>query len=731
MSVTYNERERMFRLDTPRTTYLLCVTGGRRLVGHVYYGPTVPDDNMGYLLGMGEEPVSPGMDARDLAGFFDTFPFEYPAFGGGDFREPCLKVRGEWGVGNCALVYESHAIFPGKPALSGLPACFGETEDCDTLELVCRDEVTGLRVRLFYTAFAHMDAICRSVRVENGAPSALTLERALSACLDLPGEDMDVITLYGSWGRERTVERRRLSHGKQSAESWRGISSHQYSPSLILCEHDANQDRGLAWGMTFVYSGNFLAQAELDQNGRVRAVLGIHPEGFSWRLEPGESFQTPEVILACSEEGLGGMSRAFHDVMRRHLIRGQNKHRPSLVNSWESFYFNFNTDRLLELGREAARQGVELLVLDDGWFGNREDDNSSLGDWRVNEKKLPGGLRRLGEELNGMGVKLGIWMEPEMVSPDSDLYRAHPDYALTVPGRPYTLSRNQLVLDMTRAEVRQAVYSQIYEVLSTAPIDYLKWDMNRQLTDVYTPSLPPERQGEAMHRYMLGVYELQEQLTADFPHLLLENCSAGGARFDAGMLYYGPQIWTSDDAEAADRLKIQEGAALVYPFSAMGAHVAACPSHTNGRVTPFETRGRVSLPGCFGYELDLNKLTEAEKAMIPAQLAEYRDYGPVFRDGDYYRLASYAQNGDFDAFMAVTKDRSRAVIITVQVLCRPNVPPRALKVRGLEERTLYRDRTTGVVRSGLGWMRGGILVEPKMGDFLSTLTVLERVEKEA
>lgn len=725
MPISYNEQLRVFRLDTPRTTYLMGLVGTENFLGHIYYGPTVPDDNMGYLLRLEERPFTPDTNAGERASFYDCFPFEYPAWGGGNFRQPCLRVKAANGGSNCELFYHSHRIFSGKPGLEGLPAAYGD--NCATLEITLRDPALEVKVHLLYTVFEDVDAICRSARVENAGGEAVDLDVALSACLELDNEEFDLITLHGSWAREQSFDRRPLSSGKQGAFSLRGISSHQFHPFLALCERTATQERGLVYGMNLVYSGNFLAQAEADQFNKVRAVLGIHPDGFSWRLEPGQSFQTPETVLVCSDNGLGGMSRACHDFFRQHLIRGQKKHRPTLLNSWEACYFDFDHDKLLRLGREAARYGIELLVVDDGWFGKRDDETTSLGDWRVNEKKLPSGLKRLGEELAGMGVKLGIWMEPEMISPDSDLYRSHPDYAMTIPGRTPTQARNQLVLDLTRKEVRDCVYDQISAVLRSAPICYLKWDMNRPLIDVYSSALPPDRQGEAAHRYVLGLYELQERLVDDFPDLLLENCCSGGGRFDAGMLYYSPQIWTSDNAEAVDRLVIQEGTSLIYPLSAMGAHVAACPSHVNGRITPFEVRGRVSLPGCFGYELDIDRLSPEEQALIPRQLEEYRQYGPVFREGDCYRLASYRENGTYDAMMAVSKDKKTAVVSFVQARSRAYRRSLRLKLAGLEEKALYRRKDTDEIRSGAGWMRGGLLMEAVQSDYLSTLTVLERV----
>lgn len=727
MPISYDQQQRVFRLNTPHTSYFIAIAGREGFVGQVYYGPSIPDDDMRYLLRLEERPGPPDSNPRERASFYDGFPFEYPAWGGGSFREPCLRVRDAKGGGNCELFYESHIIFPGKPLLPGLPAAYGAPEECATLEIVCRDPVLELRAHLLYTVFENSDVICRSVRLENAGDVPLTLTAALSASLELDNRDFDIITLRGSWSREWDICRRPLAYGRQEAFSQRGISSHQYHPFMALCEHTATQERGLVYGMSFVYSGNFLVQAELDQFDKVRAVMGIHPDGFSWLLEPGSSFQTPEALLICTENGLGGMSRAYHDLLREHLIRGQRKHRPTLLNSWEACYFDFDHDKLLELGREAAESGIELLVVDDGWFGRRTDETTSLGDWYVNEEKLPGGLKRLGDELGEMGVKLGVWMEPEMISPDSDLYRTHPDFAMAHPDRSPTLARNQLVLDLTRKEVRDHVYCQMSAVLRSAPIVYLKWDMNRPLTDLHSSSLPPERQGEAAHRYMLGVYELQERLVTDFPDLLLENCCSGGGRFDAGMLYYSPQIWTSDNGEAIDRLGMQEAAAMAYPLSAMGAHVTCCPCHVNGRVTPFATRGMVSLPGCFGYELDTGKLTAAERAMIPDQLEAYRLYSPVFHDGDYYRLASYRENQFYDAMMAVSKDKSRAVVLYVQVRSRAYRRSLRLPLAGLEEASQYREGSAGTIRAGRSWMQGGLLLKDVQTDFHSELILLEKV----
>ena len=486
------------------------------------------------------------------------------------------------------------------------------------------------------------------------------------------------------------------------------------------------EESGDVWAMNFVYSGNFLAQIEGNQFGSIRAMMGIHPENFCWKLEPGESFQAPEVICMYSAQGLGGMSRNFHDLYRNHLIRGiyKDKKRPILINNWEATYFDFDTEKLLAIARQASALGIEMLVMDDGWFGCRNDDNSSLGDWFVNESKLKGGLKYLVDEVNKLGMKFGIWMEPEMISPDSDLYREHPDWAIQVPGRVGSLARNQYVLDLTRKEVRDCIYDRIAAVLRSANIEYVKWDMNRQLSDLGSFGLAAERQGELFHRQVLAVYEMQERLVTDFPDLLLENCSGGGARFDPGMLYYSPQIWCSDDTDAIERLSIQAGTALVYPLSTMGAHVSDCPNHTVGRTTPFETRGYVALAGTFGYELDVTKIPEADREMIPDQVAMYHKYNDLVRRGDYYRIAHYAENHFYDCYAVVAKDKSEALVTYIQVLGRPNFHSRRICIPGLDpEKTYVIENAADWPEIGQNEYRGdtlhyaGINIPPISGDF--------------
>ena len=691
MNISYNEQNRVFKLDTEHTSYCIGIVDDDNFVGHIYYGRKLTDDNLVYLMRTTEPPFVPSQNNRDRTSFLDTFPMEYTGNGLGDYREGTLAVRTMSGHTGVSLSYVSHRIYDGKKELAGLPATFGKDTECKTLELTCEDQILKLQVILSYSIFADSDAVARSVRIVNCAKEPIYLTKVLSACIDMDNDDYEMITLHGSWARERAIQTRPIMKGKQSVGSVRGESSHQEHPFMAWKKCTTTEESGDIYAMNFVYSGNFLAQIEENPFGSIRAMMGIHPHNFIWKLEPEESFQAPEVICVYSADGIGGMTRCFHDLYRNHLIRGvyKDRRRPILINNWEATYFDFDTEKLLDIARQASELGIEMLVMDDGWFGHRNDDNSSLGDWQVNEKKLKGGLKYLVDEVNKLGMKFGIWLEPEMISPDSDLYRAHPDWAIAIPGRTGSLARNQYVLDLTRKEVRDHVYEMITAVLRSANIEYVKWDMNRQLSDIGSYGLPADRQGELYHRQVLAVYELQDRMTKEFPNLLLENCSGGGARFDAGMLYYSPQIWCSDDADAVERLSIQAGTALIYPLSTMGAHVSDCPNHTVGRVTPFETRGYVALAGTFGYELDVTKIPEADRNMIPEQVAMYHQYNDLIRTGDYYRIAYYADNHYYDCYEVVAKDKSEALITYIQVLNRPNFHSRRVYIPGLDPDAVY------------------------------------------
>ena len=723
MGVQYFEDERVFKLDTPGSTYMIGIVDDENFIGHIYYGRRIEDYHLSYLMRINEHPFVPSKNNRERCSFLDTFPAEYSTHGLGDYREDCLAVKDANGHFACSLSYIGHQIYKGKKKLEGLPATFGKEEDCTSLELIGMDKILKLEVTLVYTVFEKLDVITRSVRVKNLSEKPIVLTKVLSACIDMDNKDYEMLTLHGSWARERHIQRRTIGHGKQCVASIRGESSHQDHPFMAVVSKGANDEQGEVYGFNFVYSGNFMAQVELGQFNTVRAVMGINPYDFAWTLNEEEVFTAPEVVMVYSSEGIGKMSRTYHDLYRNHLLRGEyvHKKRPILINNWEATYFDFNTDKLLDIAKEASKLGIEMLVMDDGWFGKRSNDDNSLGDWQVNEEKIKGGLKYLVDEVNKLGMKFGIWFEPEMISPDSNLYRAHPDWAIQIPGRVGSLSRCQYVLDYSRKEVRDYIYEMVSSVLKSANIAYVKWDMNRQITDLGSFALGKENQGELYHRYVLGVYELQDRLIHDFPHLLLENCSGGGARFDPGMLYYSPQIWCSDDTDAIERLKIQEGTALIYPLSCMGAHVSDCPNHSVGRVTPFETRGYVALAGTFGYELDVTRIPEEDRNMIPKQIEMYHKYNDLVREGDYFRIASYSENHYYDAWMVVSKDKKEALVTFIQVMAEANYHSRRIQLKGLEPHKFYQIEETGEVYSGEALMYAGIHLQRETGDFKGML----------
>ena len=722
MAIIFNEKEKVFKLDTISSSYMMGIEGQLGHLVHLYYGKKIKGDAA--PAGM------PGINMAQKIWFMDGNPMEYPAGGCGDFREHCIEIETEEGYTALEPVYASHEITKGKPALPGLPATFAEEDDCTTIAIKLIDAPTGVQITLFYTVFENLDVITRSVRIKNTSDGVIRLTKAMSGCLDIGNEEgYELITLHGSWGRERCIERRKVARGRQGVSVERGTSSHQENPFMALVSPGTNQNMGEVFAMNLIYSGNHVEVCELTNGNLIRMVSGINPYKFSWKLEKDDEFVTPELVMVHSDAGLGKMTRTFHDLYRKHLLRGKyrNIKRPILINNWEGTYFDFDTDKLLAIARDAAKVGIEMLVVDDGWFGNRFDDNRALGDWFVNEDKVKGGLKYLVDEVNKLGMKFGLWFEPEMVCPDSDLYRAHPDWAFQIPGRTPALSRNQMVLDITRKEVRDYIVDSMSKVLSSANVEYIKWDMNRALSDVASLGLPADRQGEIYHRYVLGVYELQDRITTAFPYILLENCSSGGGRYDAGMLYYGPQIWTSDNADAIDRLTIQEGTALVYPLSTMGAHVTDCPNHSVGRTTPFETRGIIALAGTFGYELDVTRISEAERNMIPEQTAMYHKYNDLVREGDYYRLASYSENKVYDCYMVVSKDKKEALVTYASVRTVAGYPDPTIKLAGLDEDTVYHVDYLDRDVCGDVLMNYGLPVRHEHGDYKARLYHLTAV----
>jgi alpha-galactosidase len=726
MAIQFIEARSLFLLQAGASTYAIKLSD-QGIPLHLYWGPQLasPAEGIDVVRTM-DRAFSPTLAGAPWGTSLDTLPQEFPTYGSSDFRQPALEVfQPATGSRILALRYVSHTIAQGKPALDGLPATFAETPaEADTLTLVLEDKLLNLRVELLYTAFAQHPVITRSVRIVNAGTASLELRRALSASLDLDASHAShkFIQLSGAWARERDTHVSALRPGVQSVESRRGTSSHQHSPFFALAECGAHEEHGEVRAFNLVYSGNFIAQAELDQYSTVRAQLGLNPFDFAWQLDAGASFQTPEAVLVFSAEGLGGMSRALHRFYRRHLlpVAWREKPRPILVNNWEATYFNFNADKLEAIATTGAELGVELFVLDDGWFGKRDDDRSSLGDWVVDRKKLPGGLTDLAQRINARGVEFGLWFEPEMISPDSDLYRAHPDWCIHVPHRPRSEGRQQLILDFSRAEVRDELYNHIAKVLRETPITYVKWDMNRHMTEIGSAALPPARQQETAHRFVLGLYEIMGRFVREFPHILFEGCSGGGGRFDPGILYYMPQIWTSDDSDAIARLRIQYGTSLAYPFSTMAAHVSAVPNHQVGRVTSFRTRGDVAFTGAFGYELDLAALPDDEKAEVRRQTAFYKQIRPLLLTGDLYRLKSPYDSVE-TAWMIVAADASEALVTHVTTLAEPNQPYRHLKLRGLDASKTYQVRIneTDTRVSGAILLHSGLHVPHATADFQS------------
>lgn len=723
MDIRFNEKDKLFVIETDSTSYVIAVLGEEGLLGHLYYGDKIQYEDAPYLLNIPQNQNTPTPTMRDRSSFFDIYPFEYTSNNVGDYRKSGIEITDSNGHSSLQLCYESHAIYLGKEKLEGLPATFGTDKDSMTLEIAVKDSVVGLRAVLYYSIFEGLDAVIRSVKLINDSDKEIFIDKVMSMTMDMDQDGYQLLTLYGSWARERLMDFRDIGFGDTSIESFRGESSHQFQPFMALVQNGDSQDTGKVYGFSFVYSGNFEAGVNKSQFDNLRVYMGIGSKNFRWKLRPYDSFQAPEVVLTYSGAGLGKMTRTLHDLYRNHLIRSRYKdmERPILINNWEATYFDFDSDKLLAIAKEAKKSGIEMLVMDDGWFGERNDDNSSLGDWYVNEDKLKGGLKKLVDEVNAIGMKFGIWMEPEMISPRSRLYDEHPDWAIRVPDREPCRSRNQYVLDITREEVRDYIYSRIKAILESCNIEYLKWDMNRQLSDLGSMGLSRDAQGELSHRYMLAVYDLQERLVTDFPNLLLENCSGGGARFDAGMLYYSPQIWCSDDTDAIERLKIQEGTALIFPLSTMGAHVSDCPNHTVGRTTPFKTRGDVALAGTFGYELDITRIPESDREDIPRQVAQYHKYNKLVRGGDYYRIASYQRNHSFDAYMLVSKDKKEALVTYVQVEASPNPARKVIKLPGLVPYATYQIEDSDIEVKGSTLEKVGIALPILPGDYQSKL----------
>ena len=717
MGIVYSKADRTFTIQTKNTTYQMQVDPYGFLL-HLYYGKKTDGSCMDYLLtyydrGFSGNPFDAG-DDRTYS--MDALPQEYPSYGTGDYRSTALIVENADGSTACDLRYRSHHIFNGKYKIPGLPAVYADETESQTLEIVMEDAVTGVEVTLQYGVLPDYDVITRSEKIVYRGEGKICIRKAQSACLDFVQGKYDLLTFYGRHAMERTMQREPVTHGSHVIGSVRGTSSHQYNPMMILADENTTDQYGNCYAMSFVYSGNFKGETLKDQFGQTRALMGLQDEMFSYPLAEGETFYTPEVLLTFSGSGMNLLSQNLHRCIRQHICRGKYKEsvRPVLVNSWEAAYFDFDGDTLYELAKEAKNAGIDMLVLDDGWFGKRDDDNSGLGDWFVNEKKLGGTLGDLIKKINDLGVKFGIWVEPEMISEDSDLYREHPDWALTIPGRNPVHARNQLVLDFSRKEVVDHIFDQICKVLDQGNIEYVKWDMNRSLMDVF--SRGTEDQGRVMYDYVLGLYDFLERIVTRYPDLLIEGCSGGGGRFDAGMMYYTPQIWCSDNTDALDRLQIQYGTSFGYPVSAVGSHVSAVPNHQTGRITSLHTRGVVAMAGTFGYELNLGKLSEEEKQEIRLQVEEYRKFAPLIQTGLYYRLSDPARE-EYAAWAFVSEDQKEVLLNVVLQEIHGNMTVNYVKLQGLKCSAIYRDTETGKSYNGAALMEAGIPMPVEMGEF--------------
>ncbi|MDO5455407.1 MAG: alpha-galactosidase [Eubacteriales bacterium] len=731
MSIYFDEQSKIFSLGTRNSTYQMKVDDGG-FVRHLYYGANIGHCDMSYLVWNYDRgfAVNPHDEVQERTYSLSIMAQEYTSSGIGDFRINSIDAVGRDGSGCIELRYAGHSVLSSKYEIPDMPSVRGEYSDVQTLVLKLRDKALGLDVHLYYGVFEQLDVITRSVRIINRSDSDITLYKAASCCLDLPYGQWDMIHFYGRHCMERQEERVPVMHACQSFASKRGMSSHHHNPFVILCDHEATEDYGSCYGVMLMYSGNHKTEIEMDETGCVRVLSGINEDHFRWTLGSGETFCTPESILTFSEKGLTGLSHNLHRVIRENVIPAKYSKavRPVLINNWEATYFNFDEEKILKLADKAAKLGIELFVLDDGWFGVRNSDHTGLGDWYVNTDKLPSGLKGLSEAIHKKGMKFGLWIEPEMISEDSDLYREHPDWVLKVPGRAPALGRDQLVLDMSRGEVVDYLFDRLSDIIGSSGIDYIKWDMNRPLSDVYSCVLSAERQGEVGHRYVLGVYDLMGRLTSRFPDVLFEGCAGGGGRFDAGILYYSPQIWCSDDTDPIHRLKIQRGTSYGYPVSSMGAHVSASPNHQSGRSTPLNTRGIVAMSGTFGYELDLGRLKKRECDEIRDQIREFHKNYFLIQNGLYYRLNR--EENYFDAWEFVAEDGSEALLNVVVTNPIPtNGRQVYVRLKGLIPDARY--KITADMRrvvTGEALMKGGYAMPQLHGDYPSMQVHFIRVE---
>ena len=741
MSIIFNQESKEFHLFNNSISYIIKILRNNQL-GQLYFGKKIHQrDSYDYLLENAYRPMSAYVYEGEYGLSLEHIKQEYPSYGTTDFKYPAYEILQKNGSRITNFEYVSHKIYSGKPKLKGLPATYTEeASEADTLEIILFDSVINAELVLIYTIFNNESAIARSCRFINKGKENLELTNAMSMCLDLPDCNYELIQLSGAWAREREVRKRKLEQGIQAISSARGNSSHNHNPFIALKRPNADEFQGEALGFSLVYSGNFLAQVEVDTYDVSRVLMGINPFGFTWHLDEGEEFQTPEVVMVYSDKGMNGVSQTYHKLYRTRLTRGEwrDKVRPILINNWEATYFDFTEDILVNIAKTAKEDGIELFVLDDGWFGTRCDDTSGLGDWYANTDRLPNGISGLSKRIEDLGMKFGLWFELEMVNKDSELYRKHPEWIIQTPNRNTSHGRNQYVLDFSNPEVVDYIYEMVDKILRESSISYIKWDMNRCITECYSAFLPYHRQVEVFHRYILGVYDLYERLIKKHPYILFESCASGGGRFDAGMMYYAPQCWTSDDSDAVERIKIQYGTSYAYPVSSMGAHVSITPNHQLFRNTPLETRGNVAYFGAFGYELDLTKLTEEEHEIVKKQVEFVKEYRELIQKGTFFRLQSPFEN-NISAWMIVSEDKKEAIVAYFKVLNDVNCPLRRMKLHGLDENLLYSIKGTNKTHYGSELMNLGLITTDTSAgqssdsgetctDYWSKIYVLKAVE---
>lgn len=731
MAIHYQENTKTFTLQTNNSSYQIKVDNKNVLL-HTYYGAKIEPQDMSYGIVYADRGFSscPYDAGTDRTYSLDALPQEYPCHGSGDFRNTALGITNSDNASGCDLRYVSHEIINGKYSLNGLPAVYTKDEEAYTLIIKLEDKPSKLEVNLYYGVIPAKDTITRSAKIINKSNSPITLNHVMSTSLDFLYGDFDLISFHGRHGMERQANRTPIGHTAVSIGSLRGTSSHQQNPFVILAEKDCNENHGNCYGLMLLYSGSFVCSAEKDQYNQTRAIMGVQSSNFQYGLEVGESFIAPEVAMVYSGEGLTQLSHNYHNLVRDNICRGPHKYknRPIVLNNWEATYFNFNGEKLISMAKDAKDLGIEMLVLDDGWFSTRNSDTSGLGDWYVNEAKLGNTLENIVNQINDIGLDFGIWIEPEMVNENSDLYRNHPDWVLSVKNKPIVQSRRQMVLDFSNKAVVDYIFGSISKVLDSINVKYVKMDMNRSLCEAYSHANGTYSEGKVMYKYVLGVYDFMQRLLDRYPNLLLEGCSGGGGRYDAGMLYYSPQIWVSDNTDAVSRLHIQYGTSFAYPISTMSNHVSVVPNHETGRITDLKTRGVVAMSGAFGYELDITKLSPSEKQEVKQQIIDYKKYQSFIYNSKYYRLNDVELDREKAAWMVVADDKKSALLSVVSLNTHCNPPVEYVKLKGLNPNFVYTDNENTFKLTGSALMGLGLPVPIIKGEYKAWQLFIKKVD---